>query len=144
MPSSEEGWFPTSGSVNWKCIQTLEFKSSLGGSPEDSFFNQVLVVSKASLILLANAKKNALYVVHVDYGSSPSATRMDYLAEFSVTMPILSITATGHNTSYDDGILHFYCVQTQAIQQYSLDLSLCVPPLETSTFTIENNVKAYN
>lgn len=141
VPAVGEGWFPLSGSIKWKCIQTLELKSSSGGEPDDAFFNQVLVVPRARVILLPNAKRNALYVVHVDFGSNPSATHLDYLAEFSVTMPILSLTATSENVFEGDGIVQVYCVQTQAIQQYSLDLSLCVPPIETSTFSVEKDLK---
>lgn len=130
VPATGEGWLLHSSSINWKCIQTLELKSSAGGKPEDAFFNQVLVVPRACVVLLANARKNAIYVVHVNFGSNPSATRFDYLAEFSVAMPILSLTATSESVFDGEGILQVYCVQTQAIQQYSLDLSQCLPPVE--------------
>lgn len=141
VPAVGEGWFPPSGAVKWKCTQTLEFKSSAGGKNEDAFFNQVLVVPRASTILLANARKNAIYVVHVDFGSNPSATRFDYLAEFSVTMPILSLTATSENVLDGDGIVQVYCVQTQAIQQYSLELSQCFPPVgEAPALSLEKDL----
>lgn len=77
-------------------------------------------------------KKNAIYGIHIEYGSKPAATRMDYLAEFSVTMPILSLTATSENVVDGEGPVQVYCVQTQAIQQYALDLSQCLPPLVES------------
>ncbi|MQL86384.1 hypothetical protein Taro_018907 [Colocasia esculenta] len=126
--ASEEGWLLPSDSESWQCTQTLELRSSAENRIEDAFFNQVVVLPQTSLILLANAKKNAIYAVHIDYGPNPASTRMDYIAEFSVTMPILSITAT--SDSYADGeqVVQVYCVQTQAIQQYALDLSQCLPP----------------
>lgn len=129
VSASPDGWLSSSDSEKWQCIQTLELRSSLEPRHEKAFFNQVLVIPRASLILLANAKKNAIYGIHIEYGSKPAATRMDYLAEFSVTMPILSLTATSENVVDGEGTVQVYCVQTQAIQQYALDLSQCLPPL---------------
>ncbi|KAH7435538.1 hypothetical protein KP509_06G068900 [Ceratopteris richardii] len=141
VPSGGEGWFPQSGSVNWRCTQTLELISSNTREPDAAFFNQVLVFPRACLILLPNARRKALYVVHVDFGPNPSATRMDYLAEFLVMMPILSITATSENAFDGEGVVQLYCVQTEAIQQYSLDLKLCVPSMEIAPAIVENDMK---
>lgn len=135
-------WAPTSGSEEspsksgagtWRCIQTLEFQSSdtPDGKYENAIFNQLVVASRASLILLANAKKNAIYAVHVEFGHNPAAARMNYLAEFSVTIPILSLTVTEDTvTETGEGKVQIYCVQTQAIQQYGLDVSQCLPPVD--------------
>jgi hypothetical protein len=109
----------------WNCIQTLEFQSSTAvGKLENAFFNQLVVAPWASLILLANAKKNAIYAVHVEFGVGSVPARMNYLAEFSVKIPILSFTVTEET----EGTVQVYCVQTQAIQQYNLDVSQCLPP----------------
>ncbi|XP_004296126.1 PREDICTED: enhancer of mRNA-decapping protein 4-like [Fragaria vesca subsp. vesca] len=130
--ASEEGWLLPSDAESWKCTQTLELKSSAQPRVEDAFFNQVIALSQAGLLLLANAKKNAIYAVHIDFGGEPAATRMDYIAEFTVTMPILSFTGTSISP-HGEQIVQVYCVQTQAIQQYALDLSKCLPPpLENS------------
>ncbi|GLJ08252.1 hypothetical protein SUGI_0084840 [Cryptomeria japonica] len=126
VSASSDSMLMSSDSEKWQCIQTLDLKSS-SERHENAFFNQVLVLPRANLILLANAKRHAIYAVHMDFGSNPAATRMDYLAEFSVTMPILSLTATSDNAADGEGIVQVYCVQPQAIQQYALDLSLCVP-----------------
>ncbi|KAG9159852.1 hypothetical protein Leryth_007863, partial [Lithospermum erythrorhizon] len=129
--ASEEGWLLPSDAESWTCNQTLELKSSITRA-EDSFFNQVVALPQTGLFLLANAKKNAIYAVHLDYGAYPAATRMDYIAEFTVTMPILSFTGTS-SLLHGEHIVQVYCVQTQAIQQYALDLSQCLPPpLENS------------
>lgn len=125
---SEEGWLLPSDADSWHCSQTLELKSSSESKAEDAFFNQVVALSQAGLLLLANAKKNAIYVVHLEYGSNPEATHMDYIAEFTVTMPILSFTGTSDLLPHGEQIVQVYCVQTQAIQQYALDLSQCLPP----------------
>ncbi|KAF4391367.1 hypothetical protein G4B88_016677 [Cannabis sativa] len=125
--ASEEGWLLPSESESWKCTQTLELKSSTEPRVEDAFFNQVVALPQAGLLLLANAKKNAIYAVHLEYGPNPVATRMDYIAEFTVTMPILSFTGASISP-HGEHILQVFCVQTQAIQQYALDLSQCLPP----------------
>uniref|UniRef100_A0A6N2K0X9 Uncharacterized protein n=1 Tax=Salix viminalis TaxID=40686 RepID=A0A6N2K0X9_SALVM len=126
--ASEEGWLLPSDAESWQCTQTLTLKSSAESSAEDAFFNQVVALPRASLFLLANAKKNAIYAVHLEYGSYPAATRMDYIAEFTVTMPILSLTGTSDCLPNGEHIVQVYCVQTQAIQQYALTLSQCLPP----------------
>ncbi|KAL5981340.1 hypothetical protein ACLOJK_015395 [Asimina triloba] len=126
--AGEEGWLLPSDSESWQCIQALELKSSAEPQSEEGFFNQVVVLPASGLILLANAKKNAIYAAHVEYGPYPKAVRMDYIAEFTVTMPILSLTGTSDWLSDGEHVVQVYCVQTQAIQQYALDLSQCLPP----------------
>ncbi|WVZ73893.1 hypothetical protein U9M48_022150 [Paspalum notatum var. saurae] len=131
--TNEDGWLLPSDSETWSCTQTLELVSSLEPRAEEAFFNQVAVLSQASLILLANAKKNAIYAVHVEYGPDPASTRLDYIADFTVAMPILSLTGTHENQSDGEQVVQVYCVQTMAIQQYGLDLSLCSPPTADTT-----------
>lgn len=126
--SDEEGWLLPSDVESWKCTQILELKSSAEPRNEEAFFNQVVMLSEAGLILLANAKRNAIYAIHLEYGPNPASTCMDYLAEFTVTMPILSFIGTSDVLSHGEHLVQVYCVQTQAIQQYALDLSQCWPP----------------
>ncbi|GAV74787.1 LOW QUALITY PROTEIN: WD40 domain-containing protein, partial [Cephalotus follicularis] len=134
---TEEGWLLPSDADSWNCIQTLDLKSSAAPCIEEAFFNQVVALPQAGLLLLANAKRNAIYVVHIEYGPNPAASCMDYIAEFTVTIPILSFTAAS------DSAVKVYCVQTHAIQQYALDFSQCLPPetenvgLERSDETVE-------
>lgn len=125
---SEEGWLLPSDAESWHCTQTLDLKSSAEPCVEEAFFNQVLALSKSGLLLLANAKKNAIYAVHLEYGPNPAATCMDYIAEFTVTMPILSFTGTSE-VLHGEHVVQVYCFQTQAIQQYALNLSQCLPLL---------------
>ncbi|CAN8270137.1 unnamed protein product [Cochlearia groenlandica] len=126
ISAGEEGWLLPADTESWRCTQTLDLISSTEQRAEEAFFNQVIALSDAGLLLLANAKRNAIYAVHLDYGPSPVDTRMDYLSEFTVTMPILSFIGT--NDPPEEPIVKVYCVQTQAIQQYTLDLCLCLPP----------------
>ncbi|KAL2245177.1 UNVERIFIED_CONTAM: Enhancer of mRNA-decapping protein 4 [Sesamum indicum] len=127
ISASEEGWLLPSDAESWHCTQTLELKSS-AARVEEAFFNQVVALPQAGLLLLANAKRNAIYAVHLEYGPNPAATCFDYIAEFTVTMPILSFTGTSELLPHGEQIVQVYCVQTQAIQQYALDLSQCLPP----------------
>ncbi|ONK79287.1 uncharacterized protein A4U43_C01F4840 [Asparagus officinalis] len=126
--TSDEGWLLPSDSEAWQCIQTLELRSSAEPRHEEAFFNQLVALPRASLILLANAKKNAIYAIHVDYGPFPASTRMGCIADFTVTMPILSLTGTSDSLPDGEEVVQVYCVQTQAIQQYALDLYQCLPP----------------
>lgn len=128
VSTSEEGWLLPSDAESWKCTQTLDLKSTAEPRVEEAFFNQVAALSQAGLLLFANAKKNAIYAVHLDYGPYPAATRVDYMAEFTVTMPILSFTGTSEILPHGEHIVQVYCVQTLAIQQYALDLAQCLPP----------------
>jgi enhancer of mRNA-decapping protein 4 len=131
--TNEEGWLFPSESETWNCTQTLELVSSLEPNAEEAFFNQVTVLPQASIILLANAKKNAIYAVHVEYGPDPASTRLDYIADFTVAMPILSLTGTHESQPDGEQVVQVYCVQTMAIQQYGLELSLCSPPTSDTT-----------
>ncbi|KAG7631074.1 WD40 repeat [Arabidopsis suecica] len=126
VSAGEEGWLLPADTESWRCTQTLDLKSSTEPQAEKAFFNQVIALSEAGLLLLANARRNAIYSVHLDYGSSPVETLMDYLSEFTVTMPILSFIGT--NDHPEEPFVKVYCVQTLAIQQYTLDLFLCMPP----------------
>jgi enhancer of mRNA-decapping protein 4 len=120
-------------SETWRCTQALELVSSLEHKHEEAFFNQVAVLPQASLILLVNAKKNAIYAVHVEYGPDPASTRLDYIADFTVAMPILSLTGTYGSQPDGEQVVQVYCVQTMAIQQYGLEVSLCLPPTADNT-----------
>lgn len=128
--TAEEGWLSTSDFESWRCNQTLELISSTEHRVEEAFFNQVVVMPQHGLILLANAKKNAIYAIHIDYGPYPAATCMDYIADFTVTMPILSLTGTRDISPDGEHVVQVYCVQTQAIQQYALNLAQCLPPVD--------------
>ncbi|XP_021740796.1 LOW QUALITY PROTEIN: enhancer of mRNA-decapping protein 4-like [Chenopodium quinoa] len=147
--SDEEGWLLPSDAESWRCIQTLELTSSAEPEAEEAFFNQVVALSQGGLLLLANAKKNAIYAIHLEYGATPAATRMDYLSGFTVTMPILSFTATSDVLPHGEHLVQVYCVQTQAIQQYALDRSQCLPPplenlsLEKSESTVSRDAAEY-
>ncbi|KAB5512287.1 hypothetical protein DKX38_029315 [Salix brachista] len=95
------------GSDSLNCTQILELKSSAKPRAEEAFFNQEVALSQRGLISPANAKKNAIYVVHLDYGPNPASTRLDYISEFTVTMPILSLTGTS-DVVHDKSVAQVY------------------------------------
>ncbi|KAJ0082584.1 hypothetical protein Patl1_09644 [Pistacia atlantica] len=84
---------------------TALLKSSAEPRLEDAFFNQVVALNHAGLFSEANAKKNAIYAVHIDYGANPASTGMDYIAEFTATMPILSLTGTSDGSTDGEHIV---------------------------------------
>ncbi|XP_051133528.1 enhancer of mRNA-decapping protein 4-like isoform X2 [Andrographis paniculata] len=120
-------WVSPNNGTMWHCTQMLELMCS--ETPvEEAFFNQATALPLAGLLVLANAKRKAMYVVHLEYGPSAILTQMDYIAEFSVTMPILSVTGTSEILQNGEHNVKIFCVQTQAIQQHDLFLTQCLPP----------------
>ncbi|CAM6022802.1 unnamed protein product [Sphagnum balticum] len=109
----------------WHCIQTLEFQSSSAeGKLENAFFNQLAVAPQASLILLANAKRNAIYAVHFEFGVGAVPARLNYLAEFSVRESIFSLTVAEEK----EGFVQVYSLDEHHLRQYILDVSQWLPP----------------
>eukprot|EP00798_Chlamydomonas_sp_ICE-L_P025541 gene25541-11185_t len=108
------------------CTYTLELSSSKDGP--SAFFNHMLVQPDFSAVVLANAKRQQVYVVHFHQDTEKDVTSFDYISEFSVRYPIMSMS-TPTETFNEDGALtfHLYCVQTEAIQQYTLYPELCYP-----------------
>jgi enhancer of mRNA-decapping protein 4 len=80
------------------------------------------VVPESNLVILADPKHNMFITVHYD-----ESLTMDYIARFSVTMPVLSFTP--HFKKDEDGSgggeVEINTVQTEAVQQYMLSPELC-------------------
>lgn len=80
------------------------------------------VVPESNLIILTDPKHNMFITVHYD-----ESLTMDYIARFSVTMPVLSFTP--HFKKNEDGSgggeVEINTVQTEAVQQYMLSPELC-------------------
>ncbi|CAI5981687.1 unnamed protein product, partial [Closterium sp. NIES-64] len=208
---------------NWRCIHTLQLladapplkptaakssgssssssSSSVGVSGSSGVFCQLQVVQSLGLVLLTDALQKAIYAVSVRFDpASPTLSRFQSIAHFSVTMPILSFTAylaapngdgaeegaqgegagggagaggegkqgdggrgesgsggggadgdgggegggggggggeggggkgggwDGNDGSGEVELVQLFCMQTQAIQQYSLPVDMCLPP----------------
>lgn len=96
----------------WHCRQTLVLKYS--ARAEGVLFDQLVVVSRPGLLLLANAKNKTVYAIHLEYGHNSAATRMDYITEFTNTMPNLSFTVSTELLSGRKWIVQLYCVQNRS------------------------------
>ena len=53
-----------------ECVQTVTMVSSTK-AVDEAFFNHTLFDSVSSLLLMANTKQNALYVLHLENGCVP-------------------------------------------------------------------------
>lgn len=110
-----------------QCTYSLQLTS---GEGPNAFFNHMLVQPSFSVVVLANTKRMQVYVLHAKQDMETGGAQFDYLSDFAVKMPILSMTTTTE-PSYEgeDGseVFHLYCVQTEAIQQYTLYPEACFP-----------------
>lgn len=104
-------------------LQALTFTNTAAPS-DSSFFNHMDVQPDTQLLILANSRQNAVYTLH--FTGRDDALRFDYLADFSVSQPIMSFTVH-YNPSDNPAALHLYCIQPTAIQSYTLNPALCCP-----------------
>ncbi|WIA33243.1 hypothetical protein OEZ86_006385 [Tetradesmus obliquus] len=111
------------------CLQAMQFVSSANG-PSDVFCHAV-VQRELQLLVLANTVRKQVYTLHYSLGGSGAAA-FDYAAFWGVMQPILSL-ATGLEAVESQAVpgevapqqLLLYTVQTDAIQQYSINPALC-------------------
>ncbi|KAI5080093.1 hypothetical protein GOP47_0005572 [Adiantum capillus-veneris] len=109
----------------WSLVQTLEFKSCDGIFVEKLVSNGICTLPQAGLVFLGNSESPSLYSVYLNFGGALNEVRMNRLTEFSLSMPILSFSAVIEARS---SMTHIFCVQTQAIQEYCLNISECLIP----------------
>ena len=140
-------WHSTGIGGSWRELQRFLLEGTPG---QREVYNNVDVVAARRLVVLADAAHNMVYTLHysgeqawaaqrvvwtkpavVSTCCPPAAgegadLRFDYVARFGVAVPILSF-ATLWNPSGGEGNQHveLNCVQTTAVQQYSLDPALC-------------------
>ena len=65
-------------------------------------------------------------------GDDSRGPGFDYIAEFAVAMPVLSVGAVDEVSSSVERPVGLLAVQATAIQQYTLDPILCTPPVPSS------------
>jgi WD40 repeat protein len=136
-------WQPDSHSKNFfrevHEVQLHPSSSSGGGS---SWINMA-VDSSGQFILLAGVQQPAIFVLHLQ----PNG--FDFISKWDIAHPILSFVPVGlvHNSSMveysatnlsDDSDLQAFCIQTKAIQKYSINPSECVPPFTTASQRYHN------
>jgi len=114
-----------------ECTYKLQLQSSSEGP--SAFFNHLLVQPNFSVVVLANTKRKQVYVLHAHRDAQGSHAVFDHLCLFEVRLPILSmstLTEPGYEHGSPVQEFHLYCVQTEAIQQYTLHPSACFPPAD--------------
>ena len=102
-------------------LQAVTFINSEQSS-DPSFFNHMDVQADTGLLILANSRQHALYTLH--FQGNDDRLRFDYLADFSVSQPIMSFSIQ-YDPSDNPPALHLYCTQPMAIQNYTLNPALC-------------------
>ncbi|GBF96126.1 hypothetical protein Rsub_08874 [Raphidocelis subcapitata] len=124
------------GGAGAEALQTLELASSAG--PGD-FFCHAALSARAQLLLLANAQRKQVHALHYapadggPDGDAPVAA-FDFISTFCVKQPVLSMAA-GYEVAESEASpgqmeehVQLYCVQPDAVQQYTLEASVCTPP----------------
>lgn len=128
--ASEQGWLLPGKAQSCQCSQILDLASSTQQSVEDAVFDQVVAMPQSGILLLAHAKKNSIYAVHIDYGPNPATTRMDYVVELAVTTPVYSLKGISGTLSNGEDFVHVCCVHAHGVERYGLSLHVR-PPLES-------------
>jgi enhancer of mRNA-decapping protein 4 len=125
-----------------QCLQSVSFVGSKGGAASP-FFCHVAVQPELQVVVLANTARKQVYTLHYSLGADGDmgGAAFDYAAFFSVKQPILSLVAlleaaeaSGAGAAAQQQAaaaqqgqqLMLYCVQTEAIQQYTINPALCM------------------
>lgn len=106
-----------------ECLQTVKIISKQESGSTENYLHMA-VQPEAGIIVLASAKSPAVYALHIN--NTADTVTLDYLAEFAVGMPILSLAAD-YMPSHDSDAVQLYCVQEKGIQMYTLNLAQCQP-----------------
>ena len=139
-----------SGSGGGTCIQTIVFVATNADEDEEAFFNHFSINRECNILTIANSMRKNVYSLHYDLFDGKTPT-FDYFAKFTVAMPLYnfctifesnaSTTATVSSPSAN-AIMKLYCIQSEAIQQYTLELLRCLPPsTETDSDTSTSTIK---
>jgi hypothetical protein len=99
-------------------LQTVQLDCAGG------FFSHACVVGQHGLLLLANTARSQVHALHIS--ETAASVAFDYLASFTVAQPILSCTAVLEPAGGRPAV-QLYCIQTEAIQQYTVDPEACAP-----------------
>ncbi|KAK9805896.1 hypothetical protein WJX73_002358 [Symbiochloris irregularis] len=82
--------------------------------------NHLSAVADAGLLVLGNARWEAMYIVHLDEDRSA----FDSVAEFRGLLPVISLHARWDPHT---AVFQLFCIQTEAVQQYTLRPEQCIP-----------------
>lgn len=137
LPSAAE--IGGGGGAGAELLQSLELASAAG--PQD-FFCHAALVPQAALLVLANAQRKQVHALHYHVDGAAAGAAFDFLATFSVKQPVLSMASgfemaeSEANPGQLEPHVQLYCIQPDAVQQYTLDPSGCVPVDEPSATAV--------
>lgn len=94
------------------CLRGVSFQGGLQAP-----FNHLAWVPDARLLVLANAKWEAIYVAHLDAGCAS----FDSITEFRAIMPVISIAALWEASTE---VVHLFCIQTE-VRVHGLSIRHC-------------------
>jgi hypothetical protein len=119
-------------------LQSFELASAAGAA---DFYCHAGLSPRPQLLILANTQRKQVHALHYSLtaadssgGGAAASAEIDYVATFSVKQPIISM-AVGYEVSESEANpgqmkahVQLYCIQPDAVQQYTLDPILCTPP----------------
>eukprot|EP01113_Clastostelium_recurvatum_P043462 TRINITY_DN7193_c0_g1_i3.p1 TRINITY_DN7193_c0_g1~~TRINITY_DN7193_c0_g1_i3.p1 ORF type:complete len:1368 (+),score=386.44 TRINITY_DN7193_c0_g1_i3:139-4104(+) len=112
-----------------RCLQSIE----LASSSQTSLTAHMALDPTSSYLVIASTTQPRGFLLHL----SPSAL-VDFLAEFEVASSILCFSVTRKSIEGNDGPIQMCCVQSKAVQRYSVDAQDCVP--ERASGDVPNDV----
>lgn len=117
-------------------LQSLEMIDDGESDGSTAGYGTVLVAKEAELLLLADVKEPSMIILHT-LEDEPGRLMFESFAQFRLKQPILSMVMDGDASGQAGGGGHFdvYSVQSEAVQQYSIDPLLCLPSCRGSDAT---------
>ena len=112
----------------------LEEDISISSAEKTSFIHTMSLWNDG-IVLLADTPNNCIYSLHINM----KRRKFDYLAKFSVGKPVLSMFVFWNSENVDEGRggIEVNAVQTDAVQQYYIDVDMCMPEEDAVDHTVE-------
>jgi hypothetical protein len=97
-------------------------------SPSSGTWTNVTTDASGEFIILANVEQAAIFVLHL----KPGGGGFDCMSKWEIAHPILSFVPVSRKSSKnaepnDGSELQVFCIQTKAIQKYSIHPKECIP-----------------
>lgn len=115
----------TDDAVSFVPGESVVLETSAASKESSSSFVHTEVVTAQNLVVMADTPRKQVYTLHYSAAPAGHAVRFDYLARFKVGLPILNFTAVWNPDRGEEGAVEIDCIQTEAVQQYFLDPTLC-------------------
>lgn len=124
-------------------LQCLEVSDSTDSGKQEDGYGTVLVAKEAELLLLADVREPNMIILHT-LEDEPGRLMFESYAQFRVKQPILSMVMGGDASGRggDGGQFDVYSVQSEAVQQYTIDPQMCLPSCRGSDATDTSSASA--